>query len=426
MDNPYIWVNTIFVTIILTLYLGVLNRIKKQKIHLYIYTTVWALLVFGNQIIGPPYLVSIETLVVVYLAWITFYFGSICVYLYYANEKNGADREVVYSATRLKTALYLLIVLSILANYFYFQNAASKLQGLANLAMLRSSEAREVLTESNMFFNLFGRSYNIYIPMAFLLFNKKKLSPYILAIIVIIALATSASTFTRAPILNVLICVLVSVVLSGKKIRLNALTASFALGFVGLLYYLTNEINTKLSLVKVKNADELFVNTVYVYIFGGIRAYQDILEGQYIDHQEKYYDAHAYSLDFLHYFLKRLGFIEEYPRLIREYMRGADIPTNVYTYLDCFTLDLGIAGALIGSFLLGIITTYIAVQAQFKRTITMTTMYCFCCFGLAIIFMNNEFIRNTVFLMLIPLAFVEFIARFNMNSDDSDDAVSSI
>ncbi len=426
MDNPYIWVNTIFVTIILTLYLTVLNRIKKQKIHLYIYTLVWGILVFGNQIIGPPYLVSIETLIVVYLAWITFYLGAICVYLYYANDKNGSEEEMVYSASRLKIALYFLIVLSIVANYLYFQNAASKLQGLANLALLRSSEAREVLTESNMFFNLFGRSYNIYIPMAFLLYNKKKLSPVILALIVIIALATSASTFTRAPILNVLICVLVSVVLSGKKIKLNVLSGSFALGFVGLLYFLTNEINTKLSLVKVKNADELLVNTAFTYVFGGIRAYQDILEGLYIDHQEKYYDAYAYSLDFLHYFLKRLGFIEEYPRLIREYMRGADIPTNVYTYLDCFTLDLGMAGALIGSTLLGIFTTYIAVQAQFRRTITMTAMYCFCCFGMAIIFMNNEFIRNTVFLMLIPLALVEFIARFNMNTDNSDDAVSSI
>jgi oligosaccharide repeat unit polymerase len=426
MNNPYIWVNAIFVTIILTLFLGVLNRIKKQKIHLYIYTVVWAILVFGNQIIGPPYLVSLETLIVVYLAWITFYLGSIFIYLYYANEHNGTDREVVYSTARLKMALYFLIVLSIIANYLFFQNAASKLQGLANLAMLRSTAARDVLTESNMFYNLFGRSYNIYIPMAFLLYNKKKLPPYILAIIVIIALATSASTFTRAPILNVLICILVSVVLSGKKIRLNAMTASLVLGFVGLLSYLTNEINTKLSLVKVKNADELFVNTIYVYIFGGIRAYQDILEGLYIDHKAKYYDAYAYSLDFLNYFLKRLGFIEEYPGLIREYMRGADIPTNVYTYLDCFTLDLGIVGALLGSTFLGIITTYIAVQAHYKRTITMTTLYCFCCFGMSIIFMNNEFIRNTAFLMLIPLALVEFIARFNMNSDHSDDAVSVI
>lgn len=426
MDNPYIWVNTIFITIILTLYFAVLNRIKKQKIHLHIYTIVWGTLVFGNQIIGLPYLVSLETLIVVYLAWITFYLGSIGIYLYYANEKNDTFGEVIYSTRRLKIALYFLIVLSIAANYLYFQNAASKLQGLANLAMLRSHEAREVLTESNMFFNLFGRSYNIYIPMAFLLYNKKKLSPIILEIIVIVALITSASTFTRAPILNVLICVLVSVVLSGKKIRLNALTGSFALGFVGLLYFLTNEINTKLSLVKVKNADELFVNTVFVYVFGGIRAYQEVLEGIYIDHQAKYYDAPAYSLDFLHYFLKRLGFIQEYPQLIREYMRGADIPTNVYTYLDCFTLDLGVAGALLGSMLLGIITTYVAVQAQFKRTITMATMYCFCCFGMAIIFMNNEFIRNTVFLMLIPLALVEFIARFNMNNDDLDDAVFSI
>lgn len=426
MDNPYIWVNTIFITIILTLLFGVLYRIKKQKIHLYIYTIVWAILVFGNQIIGFPYLVSIETLIVVYLAWITFYLGAICIYLYYANEKNESGREVLYSTTRLKTALYFIILLSIVANYLYFQNAASKLQGLANLALLRGSEAREVLTESNMFFNLFGRSYNIYIPMAFLLYNKKKLSPYILAIIVIIALATSAATFTRAPILNVLICVLVSVVLSGKKIRLNALSGSFVLGFVGLLYFLTNEINTKLSLVKVKNADELFVNSVFTYIFGGIRAYQDILEGLYIDHQEKYYDASAYSLDFLHYFLKRLGFIQEYPGLIREYMRGADIPTNVYTYLDCFTLDLGIGGALIGSLFLGLFTTFIAIQAQFRRTITMTTLYCFCCFGMAIIFMNNEFIRNTVFLMLIPLALVEFIARLNMTTENAEDAVSSI
>ena len=213
MDNEYFWVNTIFIVILLTLYLTIVRRIHKQKIHLYIYTAVWGVLVFGNQVVGIPYTVNITTLIVVYASWITFLVGAIAVYLFYTSkELDNREEEVIYSAKRLRFALFVLIGMSILANYLFYTNVFSKLQGLTSLAYLRSSESRSVLTEPNMFFNVFGRGYNIYIPVAFLLYNKKQLSSFILTIIVIIGFITSASAFTRAPVLNLLVCILVSVV----------------------------------------------------------------------------------------------------------------------------------------------------------------------------------------------------------------------
>ncbi len=426
MDNDYFWVNAIFIVILLTIYLTIIRRIYKQKIHLYIYTAVWALLVLGNQIVGKPYTIDIQTLIVVYSAWLTFLIGAIGVYLYYTPEKINVEKTVLYSVKRLQFSLVVLIFLSLIANYYFYQTSFAKLQGVNNLTYLRTSAARDVLTEPNMFYNLFGRSYNIYIPMAFLLYYRQKLSTFLLAAILVVAFLTSAAAFTRAPILYVLVCIIVSVVLSGKQIRLNKTTISIAASFLGMLYYLTNEINTQLSQVKIKNADELLVNSFFVYIWGGIRAYQTILEGTYRDFGSKLYDSSFYSFDFFHYFLKRFGVIDKYPNLIREYMPGDVLPTNVYTYLDCFTLDFGITGALVGSLIIGIITTYFAVQAQFKRTITMMSIYCFCCMGMAIIFMNNEFIRNTVFLMLIPLAFVEFLARLNMDTNPDADSISVV
>ena len=111
MDNEYFWVNAIFVVILLTIYLTIIKRINRQKIHLYIYTAVWALLVFGNQIIGKPYTLDIQTLIVVYSAWLTFLIGAIGIYLYYTPEKMNEEKTVLYSAKRLQFSLVVLILL---------------------------------------------------------------------------------------------------------------------------------------------------------------------------------------------------------------------------------------------------------------------------------------------------------------------------
>lgn len=413
MESSYFWVNFVAIITLIPFYILLFFYIKKQKIHIYIYSVVWVLLVVGNQIIGYPYSVNEKTLIVVYGCWLTFLIGGVFVYYTYL-EGDIKYKEAAYFVPQLKLALFLTVFFSILSNYFFFKNVSSQLTGLKSLALLRGHEAREIFSaEPNMFYNLFGRSYNIYLPIAFTLYNKKYLNGTSLFLMIAVAFASAAAMFTRAPILNVLICVLVSNITTSLRYRISKLLLVTMIGFGGLVWLLTNEINTAMSNSVI--VDEIpFKDSLLLYVFGGIRGYQTILEGKYVDYLITRYDVSYYTFDFFYYFSKRIGLIHEYPSIIREYIPDVPFDSNVYTYLDCFTLDFGILGALIGSCLLGMMTTFFAVHSHVYKSVYSTVIYCFCCFGLVMIFMNNEFIRSTLLIMLIPLLFIEFIGRFKI------------
>jgi len=58
-------------------------------------------------------------------------------------------------------------------------------------------------------------------------------------------------------------------------------------------------------------------------------------------------DDRLYSLDFVDFFAFKVGLKQNYDGLIRPVIEFG-VVTNLYTYLDAFTLDAGIPGALMG------------------------------------------------------------------------------
>lgn len=152
------------------------------------------------------------------------------------------------------------------------------------------------------------------------------------------------------------------------------------------------------------NDSESSSNLVFIYIFGGISAYQNLLNDGYIAISS--FDSQFYSFDFINYILKTIGIITTYPNLVREY--DLKVMTNVYTYLDCFTLDFGILGAFFGSFIIGLISKIFYLKFVNNRSIFYLIIYATFCYYASFIFMNNEYIRFGVILFIIKIYFLIF------------------
>jgi oligosaccharide repeat unit polymerase len=149
-------------------------------------------------------------------------------------------------------------------------------------------------------------------------------------------------------------------------------------------------------------------SAINLYVYGGIASYQNLLHGKY--YIAEVFGSNYYSFDFINYILKTIGVIGSYPDLVREY--DQEFPTNVYTYLDCFTLDFGFMGAFIGSFILGYIGKIVYLRYYKNQSVFDLIIYCSVCYFSSFIFMNNEFIRFGVLLLLVKVFIIEFLTKF--------------
>jgi len=221
--------------------------------------------------------------------------------------------------------------------------------------------------------------------MAVWLYYRRKLHLASLLIICSAALLTATLSLTRAPLLLWAITLLTSTSVFGS------LTSQQVWRLACLLF-----LPIVLVTLSFGYANETLYQIIKTYVWGGAKAYESILNGQYTGY--RLHENNTYSLDFLNYTAHKLGFISSYPSLVREYANGP-IYTNVYTYLDAFTLDFGIFGALLCAFLLGWLAAFLHRKAYQSQSITIVTYYAFVNYAIAISFMNHELIRINAFLL---------------------------
>jgi oligosaccharide repeat unit polymerase len=115
-------------------------------------------------------------------------------------------------------------------------------------------------------------------------------------------------------------------------------------------------------------------------------AYESIVNGQYPR------KPGLYSLDAIYFALNKFNVVSEYPGLDRSYIMYP-LVTNIYTFLDTFTLDFGITGALLGAGIVGFVSSRIYVRARLTPNIFNITLYAFLVYACALAPANNEFIR---------------------------------
>ena len=222
-----------------------------------------------------------------------------------------------------------------------------------------------------------------------------------LILIYLIAILIALATFNRAPFLFLIIISLVCYSFIANKVPYKLIFSSgivMIFLFVVTSYFLNENSNYSISSSSI----------AFIYVFGGLSAYQNLLNGKYLN--VGIFDSEYYSFDFVNYILKTFKIIDTYPDLIREY--DLNIITNVYTYLDCFTLDFGVIGAFVGSFVIGYISKIIYLKYIKSGSLLYLIMYSTFCYFAAFIFMNNEYIRFGVVLFVFKIFFFIYLLKF--------------
>jgi hypothetical protein len=115
-----------------------------------------------------------------------------------------------------------------------------------------------------------------------------------------------------------------------------------------------------------------------------------------------------YSADMVYYSLNKLNLIDpdSFPSIVRPY---GDNNTNVYTFLDSFTLDAGPFGALIGSMALGLLGGILFNKVTRNPSIVLVTAYSSFCYYISMSILNNEFTRINI---VVTLALAAVVRRF--------------
>ncbi|WP_418263905.1 O-antigen polymerase [Flavobacterium faecale] len=390
-----IFINLLFLSI------GFFFITRRQKVysslvnHFTIFGFVWPFITVGTQLAYPKQ-VAIEVVIFYYICWFAYIFGS-------SLFKHNFSKVIEISSTtysRIKILIIFLFLFCIISNW----ELLSLILNIGNLlawAALRKENGFEDL-DSNIFFTLFQRVYLVFIPLGIFLFKNQKISKIFLSVLIFSGFIFSILKFTRAPILNLFIVLLVSYVyIYKKKLPLFSIMVSVLIIFLifgGSMLILTKD-----------SSGYNLVDDINLYLFGGQVAYQDFFDGSYIDNMR--YDINNYSLDFVNYILKKVGFIDTYPSYVREYTNNPIVITNIYTFLDAFTYDLGIVGALIGAFVMGLFSDYSYRIYNSRRNIFALVFYGYICYFNCFVFANNEFIRFPVLLTAVSLIFYNFLVK---------------
>lgn len=377
----------------------VLNKYSNLLNHVSIFSIIWVSLILGAQLTKFADL-EYFTLTVVYISWYFFLFGS---FIFINKNRQKANTKEILNIKinrNLKYLCFTLTVFSCLMNYKILKNVFFDFSSFSDWAQMRNDDAFSEFRDNNILYTLFGNTSNIYIPISIFLLIKKKISKFAFALIYFVAILLALATFNRAPLLFLLIISLVSYSFISNKVPYKLIFSSSIIML--LLFVLTSYFLNVNS-----NNSESSTNMVFIYLFGGITAYQNLLNGGY--NVTSSFDSNYYSFDFINYILKTLRIINSYPNLVREYDNS--IMTNVYTYLDCFTLDFGILGAFGGSFLIGLISKIYYKNYFNSRSIFYLIIYSTFCYYAAFIFMNNEYIRFGVVLFIVKVYFLIFLFK---------------
>ncbi len=369
------------------------KRYLSKLNHLNIFGIVWPFITIGTQLVYPGAL-SIETVVFYYFCWLSYIFGSSLIH-----HKQNVPL-INNSFVKIKVLTIVLLIFCVISN-FELLALILKTGNLLSWAALRKENGFEEL-ESSIFITLFQRAYLIYISLGILLLKHNQISKTKLILLIFTGLIFSVLRFTRAPLLNLFIVLLVSYVyIYKKKLPVFYIFISVCLVFLAFG-------GSMLILTQGTNNYNVF-DDIKLYLFGGQVVYQNFLEGNYVDNLT--YDVNNYTFDFVNYFLKKIDLIQTYPSYVREYSYRSGVLTNIYTFLDCFTYDFGIIGAIIGSFFTGFFSDYIYEVFNRKKNVFALIFYGYVCYYNCFVFANNEFVRFSVLLTGVSMIVYSFLTK---------------
>ncbi len=325
------------------------------------------------------------TLAVVYLAWWSFLAG--CLVVPVARPRPLTSESLRLSRSRSLGLVLVLCVLQLAAigeeilllgwnpALGYEEFSSYRLKGETINAMSVGS------------FRAWRWSSVIYLPFAIILFRNGTLKlPYFFAVL-LVAVTAALPSFTRAPILQLILSICCCWVVwwrPSKRLQL------IVLGVISGLFTII-AIGMQIVLGATTAGYNMFQSEIWGYVGGPMLAYQTILDSTFLREEG------SYVLDGINFIRFKLDFISSYPSLIRP-VAPAVVETNVYTFLDAFTIDFGAAGALLATFGMSNLFSRIQVAAESYRQPAILIMYGVFMHWTAMSGLNNELVRVSLFI----------------------------
>jgi len=370
--------------------------------HAHFFSVVWGVNLFAEQFLGSGILFpDLSTVIVMILAWWSFLIGSFVV-LKKVSLKTSETLEAgrKRSADINRSAALVLIGALVLLQYagIYSEIQAFRLPIGAYLYDLISLNPTiringvAFTAQLPWYLDITRTAFVWYLPLALLLHSRRRISITVLSLIVLLAVLSTPGRFTRAPLIMVVITFFVS---WGFCYQVKTKTKLAVLGSVALafcFYFVSLQIAINMTAATRQPTTQ---DTLFSYVGGSVKTYEQILQNHFPDTPTGFY-----SFDSINYLLFKLSIIKRYPEIVRPYIT-IPITTNLYTYLDAFTLDFGIAGAIIGSFLLGAFVSWFYGQASRGLNAMNLSVYSYLVYCCVMTPANNEFIRFALPLYLI-------------------------
>lgn len=388
------------------IYLSLRRRTWRGPCFVEAFCVAWGtLVVLGQLMPGDIYKVRAGSLAMLYGAWVAFLLGAMVAI------RRDPDRVPVPRIRRgaALSVFWIILLMHVLVAIVmsWKTGVLGSLLGPAGvidaLVSARLDE-RTLTVHLGWYFELFRHSGVYLMPLALLLRREGLLSRGVVWGTLAICLAIATLNFSRIPILLVLVATLVPWLLlespspARSRAVLGAILASFLVFFSVMQSVLYG-------LDRTYSGGSTVVQQVGQYIFAPARAWEMVLDGNYPVEVSGYY-----TLEGVYYFLGKVGLIDpsRYPEWRREFV-GVPYQTNVYTFLDAFTLDFGVPGAIVGSVVLGALCAAAHRWAWHRPSflsLVVLSLMVFCCLVAPL---ANQFIKSIIPILLIVPAAVQIL-----------------
>ncbi len=393
MSSPYyLLINAVGLSVSISFLWKIARRTGDWLTYAHLFSVMWAANLIISQVVMDRLLrPDIRTLTVLYAAWWAFLAGGLLVI-----RKPLVRRQLPVRVNRVSALIVLGTLVGLqLAAYLYEMVSL----GIDPISLVRNfftigSDLRlsNVYASINypLFLSLWRWNHVLYVPLALFLHHKKVLSTKVLASLFVLAFVLSWVKFTRAPFIQLVLISFISwIVIYRPQVKTRyvvglALAALVLVGFV-----ITQRTLSRRTDPYAKSAPS---ENLFAYIGASPKAYETLIDGYFPKADTGYY-----SLESVNFILYKLSIIDSYPGLDRPYA-AMPYQTNVYTFLDAFTLDWGIYVAIFCSLVIGVAVAWIYKRMWLAPSYANVTIYCNLAYCCIMAIANNEFIRVSVIL----------------------------
>jgi len=383
-------INIAGVAVVLVLLWLITRRTGEWLTFAHIFSIFWGANLFVSEVwrdglIRPDN----TTLAILFSAWWAFLFGTYCV-ICKPVEIRPTNRFMRVSGSKGVFVLLTLILLQLISFvyelwYLHFDFISFYRDFFYNSAAIRITGLYADI-EFPMSFSVWRWDHVLYIPLAAILHFQGTISRRHYVLIGLFALVACSARYTRAPVIMLSTCCFISWIILHRPNSKTLLCVGGFLSTLGIIGFVASQT----FLVHIERFAQVSLSESFIpYIGASPKAYEMLLKGNFPR------ESGFYSLECINYLLNKTGILANYPGWERPEV-FTPVITNVYTFLDAFTLDWGIFGAIAGACLIGAAIAWIYNRLVRQPNYFNLVAYSYLVYSCIMSIANNEFIRASL------------------------------